>query len=104
MALSARALSATAYPYTTLFRSLKNSAMARAGILGLRRNVAVYAGAAGDAQALSALREVDEPTCDDPVVAGRLIDLAERRRSDEHTSELQSHSDLAFRLLLVKNN
>ena len=43
--------------------------MARAGVLRLRRNVAVCAGATADADALSALREVDEPTCDDPVVA-----------------------------------
>src|SRR5438034_7455793 len=28
--------------------------------------------------------------------------LAERRRSEEHTSELQSHSDLVCRLLLEK--
>jgi epoxyqueuosine reductase len=49
--------------------SLKNSAMTRAGVWRLRRNVAVCAGATGDAEALSALREVDEPTCDDPIVA-----------------------------------
>src|SRR5437588_4352553 len=29
---------------------------------------------------------------------------AERLRSEEHTSELQSHSDLVCRLLLEKNN
>jgi epoxyqueuosine reductase len=56
-------------PDTELRASLKKSAMARAGVLGLRRNVAVCAGATGDANALSALREVDEPTCDDPIVA-----------------------------------
>ena len=43
--------------------------MTRAGVRRLRRNVAVCAGATGDADALSALREVDEPTCDDPIVA-----------------------------------
>ena len=56
-------------PDTELRASLKNSAMTRAGVLGLRRNVAVCAGATGDADALLALREVQEPTCDDPVVA-----------------------------------
>ena len=56
-------------PDTELRASLKNSAMTRAGVLGLRRNVAVCAGATGDADALSALREVHEPTCDDPIVA-----------------------------------
>ena len=43
--------------------------MTRAGVPRLRRNVAVCAGATGDAEALAALREVDEPTCDDPIVA-----------------------------------
>ena len=52
-----------------LRRSLKGSAMTRAGVRQLRRNVAVCAGATGDAEALAALREVDEPTCDDPIVA-----------------------------------
>ena len=49
--------------------SLKGSAMTRAGVRRLRRNLAVCAGATGDADALAALREVDEPTCDDPMVA-----------------------------------
>jgi epoxyqueuosine reductase len=56
-------------PDTELRASLKGSAMTRAGIRRLRRNVAVCAGATGDADALAALREVDEPTCDDPMVA-----------------------------------
>jgi len=56
-------------PDTELRKALKGSAMTRAGIRGLRRNVAVCAGATGDADALEALREVDEPTCDDPIVA-----------------------------------
>jgi epoxyqueuosine reductase len=56
-------------PDTELRASLKNSAMLRAGLLRLRRNLAVCAGATGDADALSALREVEEPTCEDPIVA-----------------------------------
>jgi epoxyqueuosine reductase len=56
-------------PDAELRGSLKNSAMARAGVRRLRRNVAVCAGATGDADALSALRDVHEPTCDDPTVA-----------------------------------
>jgi epoxyqueuosine reductase QueG len=56
-------------PDAQLRASLKNSAMARAGVRRLRRNVAVCAGATGDADALSALRDVHEPTCDDPSVA-----------------------------------
>ena len=56
-------------PDTELRRALKHSAMTRAGVRRLRRNVAVSAGATGDANALSALRDVHEPTCDDPLVA-----------------------------------
>jgi epoxyqueuosine reductase len=56
-------------PDAELRRSLKGSAMTRAGVRRLRRNVAVCAGATGDADALGALRDVDEPLCDDPMVA-----------------------------------
>ena len=56
-------------PDAGLRASLKHSAMMRAGVLRLRRNLAVCAGATGDANALSALRDVHEPSCDDPVVA-----------------------------------
>src|SRR5438132_6227024 len=37
-------------------------------------------------------------------VTRRGIDNEVMRRSEEHTSELQSHSDLVCRLLLVKKN
>ncbi len=56
-------------PDTELRASLKHSAMSRAGAKRLRRNIAVCAGATRDADALSALREVHEPLCDDPLVA-----------------------------------
>jgi epoxyqueuosine reductase len=56
-------------PDAELRASLKKSAMTRAGVRRLRRNVAVCAGASADADALTALREVEEPTCDDPMVA-----------------------------------
>lgn len=56
-------------PDAELRAALKKSAMTRAGVRRLRRNVAVCAGATGDANALTALREVNEPTCDDPMVA-----------------------------------
>jgi epoxyqueuosine reductase len=56
-------------PDADLRASLKHSAMTRAGVRRLRRNIAVCAGATGDADALSALDEVREPTCDDPLVA-----------------------------------
>ncbi len=56
-------------PDQDLRAALKDSAMTRAGVPRLRRNVAVCAGATGDAEALAALREVNEPACDDPIVA-----------------------------------
>ena len=56
-------------PDVELRSSMKNSAMARAGAWRFRRNVATCAGATGDTDALLALREVQEPLCDDPIVA-----------------------------------
>jgi epoxyqueuosine reductase len=56
-------------PDADLRRSLKGSAMSRAGLKRLRRNVAVCAGATRDQDALSALRDVREPACADPLVA-----------------------------------
>ena len=38
--------------------------------------------------------------CD--IFRGRIIDVSDSSRSEEHTSELQSHSDLVCRLLLEK--
>src|SRR3954449_2113629 len=46
-------------PDADLRRALKHSAMTRAGVRRLRRNIAVCAGATADANALTALREVD---------------------------------------------
>ena len=56
-------------PDAELRRSLKHSAMTRAGVKRLRRNIAVCAGATRDDDACAALDEVHEPTCDDPLVA-----------------------------------
>ena len=43
--------------------------MTRAGVKRLRRNIAVCAGATRDEDALAALDEVHEPSCDEPLVA-----------------------------------
>jgi epoxyqueuosine reductase len=56
-------------PDADLRAALKRSAMSRAGVARLRRNLAVCAGSTGDANALTALRDVDEPSCADPMVA-----------------------------------
>lgn len=47
---------------------LKGSAMKRAGVRRLRRNLAVALGNSGDPQAVPALASHDAPTCSDPLV------------------------------------
>src|SRR5438132_13434126 len=74
--------SSTLLPYTTLFRSLR--ALSALGVPFARQRPGRYA-----QQLRRALRSCDP---------GRKLDL----RSEEHTSELQSHSDLVCRLLLEK--
>jgi epoxyqueuosine reductase len=59
--------------------ALKNSAMSRAGLRRLRRNVAVCAGATGDEAALAALQETGEPSAVDPLVAEHVDWALERR-------------------------
>src|SRR5260221_8338000 len=70
----------TLFPYTTLFRSLRGVHDARARLDTRRRRARVRTG--GDGRP----------------AARRMVP-----RSEEHTSELQSHSDLVCRLLLEKN-
>src|SRR5438034_7384274 len=67
----------TLFPYTTLFRSLDLE-------LDLRREAA-------------GIDDRAQPT-------RRLRVATEDVRSEEHTSELQSHSDIVCRLLLEKKN
>src|SRR5260221_3585135 len=69
----------TLFPYTTLFRSCVGGRAVRARLAD-RRHAARH------------VRGNALP----PREAGRLL------RSEEHTSELQSHSDLVCRLLLEK--
>src|SRR2546430_9587827 len=73
----------TLFPYTTLFRSHHRH-------LGVGK-----------------VPLVDDPRLDHLVIevvtlAGALADAGEHRRSEEHTSELQSQSNLVCRLLLEK--
>src|SRR3712207_7438276 len=79
----------TLFPYTTLFRSLR-AAVRRARVQGPRAD-------AGDArhQRANAARHRHRQRDDD--ARG-----ARRRRSEEHTSELQSRQYLVCRLLLEK--
>ena len=54
---------------TSCARLLKGSAMKRAGVRRLRRNLAVAIGNSGDREAIAALAAHREPTCADPLVA-----------------------------------
>src|SRR2546430_7965617 len=72
----------TLFPYTTLFRSVERDLHAAAGALARHP-------AAEDAYALA---------------LERFLSLGGGDRSEEHTSELQSQSNLVCRLLLEKKN
>src|SRR5947207_8912125 len=94
----------TLFPYTTLFRS--HDIMA----VGVRRAVAV--GVAGpllkgvDGERLLLVLAGVAGVLVGPVDGGQAVVAVEGAaisdRSEEHTSELQSHSDLVCRLLLEK--
>src|SRR5438034_10585108 len=84
-----RPLSATLFPYTTLFRS-------RSLLRGPQSPViyTLFTPAEGSAQSRFELQAAN---------ASIALDYWDGR-SEEHTSELQSHSDLVCRLLLEKKN
>src|SRR2546428_4549359 len=85
----------TLFPYTTLFRSHPGRAAARARRQDLERRARLRE--SGPRQQPSELRAARRPRV---LRADRFGDP--RRRSEEHTSELQSRSDLVCRLLLEK--
>src|SRR5438132_10171971 len=80
----------TLFPYTTLFRSLLGADNDVTHIPTMAREVYDVTGAGDTVIATLALA----------LAAGARIN--EASRSEEHTSELQSHSDLVCRLLLEK--
>src|SRR5437868_11353956 len=83
----------TLFPYTTLFRSLPQGSVERDLDVALER-------LRDRAVLLRGLGGLEEG---DPVDALDLAaDLQRGRRSEEHTSELQSRFDLVCRLLLEK--
>src|SRR5260370_15937308 len=79
----------TLFPYTTLFRSLRELSRLPRG--RPRRDAA----APGQGDRAHPSRSLP-PLLQDPAW------FAPRRRSEEHTSELQSHLNLVCRLLLEK--
>src|SRR5436190_14077154 len=89
----------TLFPYTTLFRSdLADKGMQITG----KGHPASPGTSNGEV-----LQEREEFKCVrtvdlDAILVGRIGRVQLQNRSEEHTSELQSHSDLVCRLLLEK--
>src|SRR5260221_6597079 len=86
----------TLFPYTTLFRSFASACCVRGDAISARLEdgdvgVRVNADLAGNRQR----------TAHDLRGRKEIVRRALTIRSEEHTSELQSHSDLACRLLLA---
>src|SRR5260221_3712434 len=82
----------TLFPYTTLFRSLR--------VKLTHDHLAAISGITLDGRLFLQIREQNYDSADlqeQPPIQGDAAD-----RSEEHTSELQSHSDLVCRLLLEK--
>src|SRR5438132_11426299 len=76
----------TLFPYTTLFRSSNDSSAAKCPAVGR----------------FSAFRSSGQEAAPQLAMSGRTVASCGAARSEEHTSELQSHSDLVCRLLLEK--
>src|SRR5260221_10621229 len=85
----------TLFPYTTLFRSMLGSAIVVLNIEDRDANRDITLVFSGD------LGQPGLPILRDPTFIDR-ADILLIERSEEHTSELQSHSDLVCRLLLEK--
>src|SRR3712207_7323115 len=87
----------TLFPYTTLFRSLQAVGdEERPAADGQEDHVAGLRLHPVDAFLDHALHAAQDP------LAGRPIEILDARRSEEHTSELQSRQYLVCRLLLEK--
>src|SRR5688572_32641853 len=82
----------TLFPYTTLFRSTRFNEMDDGLALGV---------ASGRTESFSAFRAIDASTRSRRPASWRMRKLA-RSRSEEHTSELQSQTNLVCRVLLEK--
>src|SRR5260370_28449026 len=79
----------TLFPYTTLFRSNQTAANQQPGQLWIKRTILEMGGK--DAIIVDADADIDSA-----------VGIDDDGRSEEHTSELQSHLNLVCRLLLEK--
>src|SRR3712207_8220184 len=87
----------TLFPYTALFRSLAVLTRARDAGLVTKSNLILGMGETRE-EVSQALTDLHEAGCDLVTITQYL------RRSEEHTSELQSRQYLVCRLLLQKQN
>src|SRR5260221_12063683 len=86
----------TLFPYTTLFRSVPDPIAVVADRAGLGwMSTLIKLGAIAGLSSVILVMLLGSPTT---------IRQSRRVRSEEHTSELQSHSDIVCRLLLDKKN
>src|SRR2546430_10996769 len=91
----------TLFPYTTLFRSDYVS-LANAAVQDLGDGVKTFAGQRGEGFYVD-LGSIFDLGALRPFQNLHLIPTPAAPRSEEHTSELQSQSNLVCRLLLEKN-
>src|SRR5205085_12662997 len=96
--------SSTLFPYTTLFRSVDLVACRPHHSRAVHREPRHYVGAdEREADFAAVLEQLRGSPGQAPLAAGlALSDLPVQLRSEEHTSELQSQSNLVCRLLLEK--
>src|SRR5260370_29968977 len=89
----------TLFPYTTLFRSKKDRWMWRGFCTATRENRVSLRNYNKFAQT-----DINTRTCAAALAARAAAHVRVLMRSEEHTSELQSHLNLVCRLLLEKKH
>src|SRR3712207_8925985 len=93
----------TLFPYTTLFRSMEAEIQALSSLLeNVEQPFAVVIGGAKVSGKLAVLDNLMNMAGSFLVGGGMANTFLVARRSEEHTSELQSRQYLVCRLLLVK--
>src|SRR5207237_7997166 len=93
----------TLFPYTTLFRSVAEAIpqLKKVARLEVEEVMRVGSSAITLEQWLTLARRINEIFAREPEVKGVVVTHGSNR-SEEHTSELQSHLNLVCRLLLEK--